>query len=139
MPNTREKLIELLSQVQDYGTKNTNEQWSVTIETKCNETIADHLIANGVVISNLETTTFATDNNVGDKWIPVTERLPEDDEVVLIACKIGKMFVGYHKHLFPGYEVWRILTARDSTKKITYTVTHWMPLPMPPEGGAEHG
>ena len=68
------------------------------------------------------------------KWIPVTERLPEDDEIVLIACKIGKMFVGYHKHLFPGCEVWRILTARDSTKKITYTVTHWMPLPEPPKG-----
>lgn len=54
----REKLIELLRQVQDYGTKHTNEQWSVTVETKCNETIADHLIANGV--------TIATDNN---KWI----------------------------------------------------------------------
>ena len=77
---------------------------------------------------------LATDNNVGHKWIPVTERLPEDDEVVLIACKIGKMFVGYHKHLYPGCEVWRILTARDSTKKITYTVTHWMPLPEPPKG-----
>ena len=32
---------------------------------------ADHLIANGV--------TFATDNNVGSRWIPVTERLPEND------------------------------------------------------------
>lgn len=121
----REKLIELLAQVQYLG--------------GLEEKIADYLIANDV--------TIATDNNVGDKlsptdkdinvpskWIPVTERLPEDDEVVLIACKIGKMFVGYHKHLFPGCEVWRILTARDSTKKITYTVTHWMPLPLPPEG-----
>ena len=88
--------------------------------------LADYLIANGV--------TFATDNNVGSKWIPVSERLPADDEIVLIACKIGKMFVGYHKHLFPGCEVWIILTARDSTKKITYTVTHWMPLPEPPKG-----
>ena len=50
MPNTREKLIELLRQVQDYGTKHTNEQWSVTIKTKGNETIADHLIANGVTV-----------------------------------------------------------------------------------------
>ena len=88
--------------------------------------LVEKLIANGV--------TFATDNNVGSKWIPVTERLPEDDEVVLIMCKIGKMFVGYHKHLYPGYEFWQILTARDSTKKITYTVTHWMPLPEPPKG-----
>lgn len=50
MPNTREKLIKLLSQVQDYGTKQTCEQWSVTIENKCNETIADNLIAHGVKI-----------------------------------------------------------------------------------------
>jgi hypothetical protein len=50
MPNTREKLIELLCQAQDYGTKHTNEQWSVTVESKCNKTIANHLIANGVTV-----------------------------------------------------------------------------------------
>ena len=54
MPNTREKekLIELLRQVQDYGTKHTNEQWTVTVETKDNETIADHLIANDVTFKD---------------------------------------------------------------------------------------
>ena len=67
------------------------------------------------------------------KWIPVTERLPEDEEAVLILCKIGKMFVGYRKQLYGGEYVWRILTARDSTKEITQIVTHWMPLPEPPK------
>lgn len=67
------------------------------------------------------------------KWIPVTERLPEDDEIILIFCKIGKMFVGYRKQLYGGRYVWRILTARDSTKEITQIVTHWMNLPEPPK------
>ena len=40
--------------------------------------ITDHLIANGVTIDK--------DNNVPSKWIPVTERLPEESEYVLIWC-----------------------------------------------------
>ena len=55
MDNTREKLIELISKVQDYGTKTTNEGWSVTIEIKGNDKIADHLIANGVTFQNRDT------------------------------------------------------------------------------------
>ena len=50
MPNTREKLIGLIGDVQDNGTKTTYEERSVTIETKGNDKIADHLIANGVTI-----------------------------------------------------------------------------------------
>ena len=46
----REKLIELLNKVQDYGTKNTYEEHSITVESKNNKTVADHLIANGVTI-----------------------------------------------------------------------------------------
>ena len=46
----REKLIELLDKVQDYGTKNTYEEHSITVESKNNEIVADHLIANGVTI-----------------------------------------------------------------------------------------
>ena len=42
------------------------------------ESMADHLIANGV--------TFATDNNVGT-WIPVTDRLPEVGERCLCNVK----------------------------------------------------
>ena len=49
---TREKLIELLADSEH-----------MSYEKK-----ADYLIANGVVISNLETTTFATDIKVGH-WI----------------------------------------------------------------------
>ena len=132
MPNTKEKLIDILRKTRyEYrhyiGMKDMEKRMAKTEEEflSIDDSIlgeipfcADYLLANGVTVQ---------------EWISVKDRLPEDDEVVLIACKIGKMFVGYHKHLFPGCEVWRILTARDSTKKITYTVTHWMPLPEPPK------
>ena len=68
------------------------------------------------------------------KWIPVTERLPEDGELVLAMCKIGKMFVGYQRR-YLSRSGWWIKTARDSTKEITQIVTHWMPLPEAPNGG----
>ena len=57
MPNTREKLIELLINSPQLDVLDWAGGW---------DEVADYLIANGVVISNLETT-LATDNNVGDK------------------------------------------------------------------------
>lgn len=68
------------------------------------------------------------------KWIPVTERLPEEEELVLILCKNGAMFVGYCGKQYCDYERrWRIKTALNSTKLLNKgRVTHWMPLPEPP-------
>jgi hypothetical protein len=111
MPNTREKLIELLSQVQDYGTKNTCEEWSVTVECKDNETVADHLIANGVTVQ---------------QWIPVTERLPEEWNEVLV--------------YIPHIDVMTFAKLRGGSWYATWDsmkldhVSHWMPLPQPPKG-----
>lgn len=53
------------------------------------------------------------------KWIPVTERLPEKHEWVLVKSKFVKMRTDFinndgHWYTTPG-------------------VTHWMPLPEPPE------
>jgi hypothetical protein len=69
------------------------------------------------------------------KWIPVTERLPEGAELVLIHCKNGAMFVGYCGKQYCDYERrWRIKTALNSTKLLNLgRVTHWMPLPQPPK------
>ena len=91
--------------------------------------LVDHLIANGVTISKMET--VATDNNVGHKWIPVTERLPEN---------IG-LFLVIEKHWIDGSPCRRIakwntqdwFTADRKSKEITPRVTHWMPLPEPPK------
>ena len=71
------------------------------------------------------------------KWIPVTERLPEGEELVMIHCKNGAMFVGYCGKQYCDYERrWRIKTALNSTKLLNLgRVTHWMPLPQPPKEG----
>ena len=94
------------------------------------EVVADYLLDNGVTIQ---------------KWIPVTERLPEivktthawrnvyrQSERVLCAClqANGKRMVkeGYMEFFndFPEPN-WKIPGT-------IHSVTHWMPLPTPPEG-----
>ena len=82
---------------------------------------ADYFIANGV--------TFAEDNNVPSKWIPVTERLPDDDSNVLANLRIGE-----EGRIYPAYYAkgvwWDCIFNTPATK----TTTHWMPLPTPPKG-----
>ena len=76
---------------------------------------ADWLIANGVTIQ---------------KWIPVTERLPELHTKVLCCGKKGGRFIaelstwGKEEHLS-----WDKRNGQGCP-----TVTHWMPLPEPPKG-----
>lgn len=63
-----------------------------------------------------------------NEWISVKDRLPGNFETVLALRKDGAMFVGR----YTPWQHWEIWTARKSTKVITITVTHWMPLPEPP-------
>lgn len=75
------------------------------------EAVADYLIDSGVTIQ---------------KWIPVTERLPEQGKCVLIYSDTGKVAEGQ-------YTVTQDWTQfRWSAKNVI--VTHWMPLPEPPSG-----
>ena len=58
-------------------------------------------------------------------WIPVTERLPENDDPVLVY---------FTWKTFPGGDV--DMTAyhpREQRWETTWNITHWMPLPQPPE------
>lgn len=50
--------------------------------------LVDYLIANGVVIN---------------KWIPVTERLPESGVHVLICCEIRSGGTVYNRYICDGY------------------------------------
>ena len=76
--------------------------------------LADYLIANGV--------TIVTDTNAGCKWIPVTERLPTEEDAneegLVLVRNIG----------CPQYEAmdW------DQVKMFRSRISHWMPLPQPP-------
>ena len=106
----REKLIELIQSAVD------------GCATYWAGLIADRLIANGV--------TIVTDNNVGGKWIPVSERLPKAFISVLI-CVHGERPLPTVKSAYLANGQWRAnLEIFDPEE-----VTHWMPLPEPPKEG----
>ena len=67
---------------------------------------ADYLIAHGVTVQ---------------RWIPVTERLPENSATVLVC----------HKNGFVTTNAW--LDAHWWFKNERNPITHWMPLPQPPK------
>ena len=105
----REKLIELLG--------------TLHLPSECDDDLgwmAEQLIANGVTISNLET--------VNQEWIPVTERLPEYGSHILTFG--GKDLVGCKTY----YGVFEKIVGVRFGKITIDEVTHWMPLPEPPEG-----
>ena len=127
MPNTREKMAQCYLKSVDK-----------CLNTKCRECeyfsipskpirrcqaymVADDLIANGV--------TFAEDNNVPNKWIPVTERLPHELLTVIIAVPNGKRTDVMPAYLANGW--WK---ASNDWCYETDKVSHWMPLPEPPKG-----
>ena len=62
------------------------------------------------------------------KWIPVTERLPDDGGCVLIALRWGYVDTGWYDKQF---ERW---TSEFVNRYEDGEITHWMPLPEPPKG-----
>lgn len=63
------------------------------------------------------------------KWIPVTERLPEEWVGVLVLSRYGFCEVAVYIGLRGK---WRITWNHDLFE--LDSVTHWMPLPEPPKG-----
>ena len=128
MDSVKEKLVELLDQKQYYAMG----PWAHGLQGISNEEVADHLIANGV--------TFATDNNVGSKWISVKDRLPNT-----IPCGAGTEYSEAVNVLTDGRKVltaiWNgfhwICDAEFWDAEFE-EITHWtpvlLPLPQPPKG-----
>ena len=119
MPNTREKLIELLEQSLIH--KETSREMRFTgVDTP--------VIANGVTVQ---------------KWIPVTERLPEDDlpkdtDRKQIRCLVATDKGTVKPCVRQRYQKkingqWR-LSPWEWNKDVFAKPTHWMPLPEPPKG-----
>lgn len=81
------------------------------------EKIADHLIANGVTVQC---------------WVPVTERLPEVGDEVLVCDEDGICYLCEYVDILGG--VWD-----DGDVGSEYIAldefTHWMPLPDAPKDG----
>ena len=95
--DVREKLVELCEDLETLPCCDTYEGQ------------AEYLIANGVTMP---------------QWISVDDRLPEDDEIVIICTDENFIYAGE----LVG-DTW--ILDNDSW---TATVTHWMPLPQPPKG-----
>ena len=54
------------------------------------------------------------------RWIPVTERLPEEDGYYLVCCQ-------------PYKAQWVTMQHYSPDSAFSGSVTYWMPLPEPPE------
>lgn len=83
--------------------------------------------------------TFATDTNVGSKWISVEDRLPEEEfeefteqmdwDVYPCLCTVKNHVSGIRyvaKLFYDGSNF-----VDDEFVRYTSSVTHWMPLPKP--------
>ena len=119
MDEIREKLTELINDVLSYL------PWGEISSCTAYE-CADHLMANGVTVADGKDTDVP-DNNVGNKWIPVTERLPEHFEAVLLwESNEEDVYTGE----LDGNDEWFIAGFPFEN----FTFTHWMHLPEPPKG-----
>ena len=107
MDNTREKLIDIVEFYADF------------LDWDTKYYIVDNIME-----------LFATDNNVGDKWISVKDRLPEEMEWVLCACVSGEVHILCYDYLMEDWDIHH----RPNSCYAKGFVTHWMPLPEPPKG-----
>ena len=119
----REKLIKVLDVIESCNAKYCCDcEFAEDVEgcvRRKKEIIADHLIASGVTIQ---------------KWIPVTERLPE---LETYTYSVDVLFSDYEEGIHVGYVCLETGTWKDKYSRHLYAehkVTHWMPLPSPPKG-----
>ena len=116
MPNTKEKLIELVNEADEWADRKCDELECEKcseneMKPNCVQRLAvDYLITNGVTVQ---------------KWIPVTERLPDVGCDVLFVCRSKKYGVGAYSDTYKDFFMGQFPVKG---------VTHWMPLPQPPKG-----
>lgn len=62
-----------------------------------------------------------------DNWISVKERLPENEDDVLVYFEDGDITIAFYDGDW----------TKDGFSKIMREVTHWQPLPQSPKGECE--
>lgn len=91
----------------------------------CNGNVAPYLIGATTNIKPLEQQ---------PRWVPVSERLPEDRELVLFSTKTDRVFEGRY---FDDTTDRQWYSFRDDTFAWNNVVTAWMPLPPSYQGYKE--
>ena len=66
--------------------------------------------------------------NPQPKWIPVSERLPEDEQEILFSTKTGRVHSGKY-HDDDSVNQW--YSHKDKCRAWNNVITAWMPLPAP--------
>lgn len=69
-----------------------------------------------------------------NKWTPVSERLPEDSELILFSTKTDRVFTGRY---FDDDTDFQWYAFRDETFVENNVITAWMPLPEPYKAESE--
>lgn len=71
---------------------------------------------------------------VADKWIPVTERLPDKEGSYIVRTTSGAITTGrfYTEMAFGPTHYRNTVYVRKASWSRNRNVTHWMPLPEPP-------
>ena len=109
--DVREKLVELLGEVQETGVNEIPAGFGCTREYVKNEMVASYLIANGVTVQ---------------EWISVKDRLPDKRGEYLCYYKFEPDSPDVVcENTYQGSGLW--LSEMDK-------VTHWQPMPQPPKG-----
>ena len=114
--DVREKLAELLNEVQETGVNEIPAGFGYTRQYISNKKVADHLISHGVTVQ---------------QWIPVTKRFPNTGAVVLTFSNKDGVNIGK----YVGYGAF-VVRKWDINSKPSRT-THWIPLPEPPKEESE--
>lgn len=113
--DNREKLVELISVVQDHGYKTTYEECSAFIAVPRNEVLADHLIANGVTVID---------------WRPVSDPPKawrrENGDMINYLIYTPEFGVDIGNYAAPA-NCWLCVA-------LPCKPTHWAYLPQPPKG-----
>ena len=95
------------------------------------EELVDYLISNGVTVTNV---------GCKSEWISVEERFPETEGDYLVWNKAQKRIeIRFFYRLPPHYPVESHPEIREYFGNFAdyKIITHWMPLPEAPKGGAE--
>ena len=86
---------------------------------------SEEVYTNGTVLVPVFRVEQMVEHYFNNVWIPVSERLPEREKVVLVCGSRGGIYTAFYK----GSRYWHKLNSRSHFCE----PTHWMPLPEPPK------